>query len=140
MAVLIGNNGTGKNVDSMKDEMSRMKEVMAVLDELIKGEERASAERDEKMASLREYLQTDDSNELSQRYSAYLSEEIDLRTEHGNTLRKYSTMCVKYTRLETELLALVKANLREWADSAPIETELLALVNANLREGTDSAP
>ena len=45
MAVLIGNNGTGKNVDSMKDEMSRMKEAMAVLDELIKGEERASVER-----------------------------------------------------------------------------------------------
>lgn len=48
MAVLIGNNGTGKNVDSMKDEMSRMKEAMAVLDELIKGEERASVERDKK--------------------------------------------------------------------------------------------
>ena len=43
-------------------------------------------------------------------------------------------MCEKMIRIKKELLALVKANLREWADSAPIETESLTLVNANLRE------
>ena len=110
MVVLIGNNGTGKTLDSIKDEMSRMKEAMAVLDELIKGETGASVEGREKTL-LREHLQTDDSNELSQRYSAYLSAEIDLRTEDNNKLKNYSTMCVKYTRLEKELFALVNANL-----------------------------
>ena len=119
MAVRIGNNGIGKNLDSIKDEMSRMKEAMALLNELIKGEERASVERDTEMTLLREHLPTDVSNEWSQRYSAYLSAEIDLRTEHGNKLRKYSTMCVKYTRLQKELLALVNANLRERTDSSP---------------------
>ena len=92
---------------------------MAVLDELIKGEERAPVEMNKKNALIREYLLTDDSNELSQRYSAYLSAEIDLRTKHGNKLKKYSTMCVKYTRLQKELLALVNANLRERTDSSP---------------------
>ena len=117
MAVLIGNNGIGKNLDSIKDEMSRMKEAMALLNELIKGEERASVERDTEMTLLREHLPTDVSNEWSQRYSAYLSAEIDLRTEHGNKLRKYST--VKYTRLQKEVIALVSANLRERTDSLP---------------------
>ena len=134
MAVLIGNNGTGKNLDSIKDEISTLEEAMVVLDELIKGEERASVEMDKKMALMREHLLTDDSNDLSQRYSACLSADIHFKTEHNNRLKNYSNMCEKMIRIEKELLALVKANLREWADSAPIETELLALVNANLRE------
>ena len=100
MAVLIANNGTGKTLGSIRDQMSRMKEPMAILEELIQGEERENVEREEKMALLREHLQTDDSNELSQRYSGYLSAEIDLRTEHSNTLGNYATMCVKITRLQ----------------------------------------
>ena len=64
MAVLIGNNGTGKNVDSMKDKMSRMKEAMAVLDELIKGEERAWVERDKQVALMRKHLLTDSKNQV----------------------------------------------------------------------------
>ena len=36
MAVLIGNNGTGKNLESIKDEISTLEEAMVLLDELIK--------------------------------------------------------------------------------------------------------
>ena len=48
MTVLIGNNGTGKTLGSIRDQMSRLKEPMAILEELIQGEERESVEREEK--------------------------------------------------------------------------------------------
>ena len=114
MAVLIGNNGTGKTLGSIRDQMSRMKEPMAVLEELIEGEERESVEREEKMALLREHLPTDDSIELRKRYSAYMSAEIDLRKIHGITLRKYATMFIKYNRLQDEFIALAKLEKKTW--------------------------
>ena len=123
MAVLIGNNGTGKTLGSIRDQMSRTKEPMAILEELIQGEQRENVEREEKMALLREHLPTDDSIELSQRYSAYMSAEIDLRKIHGITLRKYATMFIKYNRLQDEFIAL-----------ATLEKEYMALATSTIME------
>ena len=106
MVVLIGKNGEGKGLDSIEEQMSRMKEAMTVLEKLIEGDKRASVEREEKMASLREHLGTSYSNEISKKLSAYNSAHLDLKRINNNTIRKYATMCVKYITLQNEFIAL----------------------------------
>ena len=123
MTVLIGNNGTGKTLGSIRDQMSRLKEPMAISEELIQGEQRENVERVEKMVLLREHLKTDDSIELRKRYSAYMSADMDLRKIHGITLRKYATMFIKYNRLQDEFIAL-----------ATLKKEYMALATSTIME------
>ena len=106
MVVLIGKNGEGKGLDSIEEQMSRMKEAMTVLEKLIEGDKRASVEREEKMALLREHLETSYSNEISKKLSAYNSAHLDLKRINNNTIGKYATMCVKYITLQNEFIAL----------------------------------
>ena len=106
MTVLVGKNGEGKGLDTIEEEMSRMKEAMTILEKLIEADKRASVEWEGKMASLREQLGTCYSNEISNKLSALNSAHLDLKRINNNTIGKYATMCVKYITLQNEFIAL----------------------------------
>ena len=106
MTVLVGKNGEGKGLDTIEKQMSRMKEAMTILENLIESDKRASVEMEEKMASLREHLGTSYSNEISEKLSAFNSAQLDLKIINNNTIEKYATMCVKYITLQNEFIAL----------------------------------
>ena len=105
MTVLVGKNGEGKGLDTIEKQMSRMKEAMTILENLIESDKRASVEMEEKMALLREHLGTY-SNEFSKKLSALNSADLDLKTINNNTIGKYATMCVKYITLQNKFIAL----------------------------------
>ena len=81
MAALIGKNGEGGRLDIIRDQMSRKKETMTVVEDLIECEKRVSLERANKKALVREHLLTHASDEIREKYSSYNSAHLDVKND-----------------------------------------------------------